>query len=237
MLFTPADYRAYGDWKGATSVAIDVLRATTVLTTALEAGAAKAIPAAEIDTARALKEKYGDGVLLGGERDCRLIPGFDLANSPREYTAARVSGKTIVLTTSNGTQTMQQAQAADAMILVCLRNIGAAADWLAGRELRRVVIACSGCLGSFALDDAVTAGVLVSELEQRCQLTLDDSAWAAKRLAESYTGHLADALLASISGRRLVERDLADDIGFCAKTNQVNAVPLWQGAYLVRAGN
>src|SRR5262245_39532454 len=102
---------------GKTAVVIDVLRATTTIVQALATGAKEIVPLQEVDEARRLAEKLGEGAILGGERGGVLIPGFDLGNSPAEYTAAKVAGKTVVFTTTNGTRALQRCKMAERVLI------------------------------------------------------------------------------------------------------------------------
>ena len=117
------NFAAAEDFVGGTVVVIDVLRATTTIVFALEAGATEVIPCLEVGDARAMAEKFPPGTaVLGGERNGLPIEGFDLGNSPSEYTPETVGGKTVIFTTTNGTRAMLRCQKAAQVSLGGLRQ-------------------------------------------------------------------------------------------------------------------
>jgi 2-phosphosulfolactate phosphatase len=150
--------------RGSAALILDVLRATTTLTTAFANGAARVIPAATLEEARARKREHPDA-LMCGERDGRIVPGFDLGNSPEEYGRERVAGRTLVFASTNGSVAMQRAAGARRRILAAFVNASAALDAVRGEE--RVAIVCSGKLGSLSLEDTACAGWLAARLAER----------------------------------------------------------------------
>ena len=132
---------------GATALVIDVLRASTTIITALANGGAAVVPVAEPETAlrRAAGHPGPGPALTAGERRGEPIPGFDLGNSPLEFSPARVRGATLFLTTSNGTRALLAARPARAVAVAGLVNVGAAAAWAAGQS-GDVVLVCAGIL-------------------------------------------------------------------------------------------
>ncbi len=153
--------RDAGRW-GA--VAIDVLRATTTLTVAFEAGARAVIPLARPEEAIALRDRH-PGVLACGEREGRIVPGFDLGNSPAEYTPDRVAGRTLAFASTNGSRALLAIAGCGRRLLGAFVNASAVLDALAGQ--RRVWLVCAGTRGGFALEDAACAGWLCARLEAR----------------------------------------------------------------------
>ncbi len=150
---------------GGTAVVIDVLRATTTIVYALEAGAKEVIPCREIEEARALAEKFPRrDILLGGERMGRPIADFDLGNSPEEYLSFEVDGRTIIFTTTNGTQAMALARSAKQILLAGFVNVSAVVRKLLGRE--EVHLLCAGTDGEFSEDDLMLAGLIVERLQK-----------------------------------------------------------------------
>ena len=148
---------------GGTAVVIDVLRSGTSIVHALAAGAKEVIPCLEIEDALALAEQFAhDEILLGGEREGEPIEGFDLGNSPEEYSAERVAGKTIILTTTNGTRAMHHAAKADEILIASFANASAVARRLFERE--HVHVLCSGTDGKISQDDVLLAGMLAERL-------------------------------------------------------------------------
>ncbi|WP_031518030.1 2-phosphosulfolactate phosphatase [Desulfofalx alkaliphila] len=146
-----------------TAVVLDILRATTTITTALANGCRGVIAVAEVEEARALAAAKGK-VLLGGERGAVRLPGFHLGNSPLEYTADKVGGKTVVLTTTNGTGTIELAvQRAAHVLMGSLLNVRAVAQELAAFK-GHILLACAGTRGKFSLEDTLAAGWIIKEL-------------------------------------------------------------------------
>jgi 2-phosphosulfolactate phosphatase len=202
-----------------TGIVIDVIRATSTICQALASGYEKVLCTAEVEDARALRERLGAGV-LGGERKNVVIPGFDLGNSPREYLEPRDGP--LILTTTNGTRAVVSAAGRCGRVLVAsLLNLGAVVA-AARRSGEDVLVVCAGVQGELALDDAFVAGRIVEELD--CERT--DAAEAAARLVGTWGG-AEEAFRASKSGRNLLENapDLADDLAFCARESVLDVAP------------
>ncbi|MFM8734453.1 MAG: 2-phosphosulfolactate phosphatase [Pirellulales bacterium] len=148
---------------GGTAVVIDVLRASTTMVTALAHGAARVVPVAGIDEARRMAAALGAGVLLGGERGGVRIPGFDLGNSPLEYSAERVARRTVVLTTTNGTAALHASRDAREIVVGAIVNrtaVAAAVRRLAGRAMP-VHLVCAGTDGAVSAEDVLAAGAIL----------------------------------------------------------------------------
>jgi 2-phosphosulfolactate phosphatase len=218
VAWTPADVAALAshDLSRSLCVAIDVLRATSTLTTALANGATAIIPAAELDEARAIHAAY-PGALLCGERHGLPPEGFDLGNSPREFTQDRVASRTIVHTTTNGTRAVRACAKAAETLLGCFLNISAVADRIRARAnaIDALVLACAGTFEDFSMEDALFAGALVEHLGWHHPV---QSLWAAR------TGGLDAVLGRTRNGRRLKELGLQEDIAFCAQTDSTRAL-------------
>lgn len=148
----------------ACAVAVDVLRATTTLAHARANGAARVVPFAA--TAEALTARDATpGMLACGERDGRIVPGFDLGNSPAEYTRERVAGRTLAFASTNGSRALLAASRCRRRLLACFANLTATLDALAHEP--EIVIVCAGKLGAFAIEDAALAGTLATALAAR----------------------------------------------------------------------
>jgi len=149
---------------GGTAVVIDVLRASTTIVHALEAGAREVIACAEVEDARTTAAGLPAGeALLGGEREGRPIQGFDLGNSPGEYTPYSVGGRTVVFTSTNGTRAMARCCRADRVLVGAFVNATAVCGQLAGRE--QIHLVCAGTNGQMGEDDILLAGLLVERLQ------------------------------------------------------------------------
>jgi 2-phosphosulfolactate phosphatase len=193
------------------AVVVDVLRATSTIAQALASGYRRVYCCREVDDARALRERLGEG-LVGGERSAVQIEGFDLGASPREVLEPR--GQTLIYSTTNGTRAVLAAAAACGEVLLgSLLNLNA----VAGAVREDCVIVCAGFQGRFALDDAYCAGRIVELLGAE---DVTDAAKASLVLARAFPSAL-DGLLARTYG----PPGLEEDIRFCAQENTVDVVP------------
>lgn len=225
--FTPLGLSA-GDVNGRGVIVIDALRATTTVITALAHGAKAVIPTASSEEAiRVAANLEKNGVLLAGERKSLKIEGFDLGNSPRDMVPTAVAGKTIVLSTTNGTPALIAAQGGDPVLLGAPVNCGAVAE--RGRailiERGELIVLCSGRERQFALEDAYTAGRIVKLVRKGLkQVVLNDAALAALAFTGLYPTW-AEAFGKSAAAHQLAEADLAADVTFATKADRFTIVP------------
>jgi 2-phosphosulfolactate phosphatase len=210
---------------GSVAVVIDVLRATTTMIHALAAGCSAVWPVEEVEEARQIAGGMRAGrVLLGGERDGVPPPGFDLGNSPGEYTCARCKGTTLVLTTTNGTRALLRAAAAARTLIAAFVNYSAICEQIAA-DARPLDIVCAGYHGDVALDDALLAGALVEYLSEHQAVTLNDAARLAWDCFENHGRVLDGALEISAGGVHLRSLGYDDDIRAAARVDQFAVVP------------
>lgn len=210
---------------GSIVVAVDVLRATTTIVHALAAGARDVTAAETVDEARELASKHPPGeALLAGERGGLRIDGFDLGNSPAEFTPARCEGKSIVLTTTNGTRAVRHARRAKRILVGAFVNFSAVCFELAEAE-DDVHILCAGTDGSVALEDALMAGALAGSLADRGEFAFDDAARIAWDAFEGHGSVLASAFELSAGGRNLAAVGLAADLRWAARIDRFGVVP------------
>jgi 2-phosphosulfolactate phosphatase len=159
-----------GSLRGGVAVVVDVLRATTVMIEALAAGCAAVIPCGEIDAAKKVAAGLPAGsALLAGERGGLPIPGFDLGNSPEEFTRDVCQGKTLVMTTTNGTRAILASLEADRVYVASFANLRATSDEISAQFLKKdhrrsVHIVCAGTEGHISLEDSLLAGALTSQI-------------------------------------------------------------------------
>jgi 2-phosphosulfolactate phosphatase len=209
VAFTPAE--AVG---APVAVVVDVLRATSTIAQALASGYRRVLCCAEVEEARELRERIGEGV-LAGERRAQAIPGFDLGNSPAEFEEPR--GETVILTTTNGTRAIVAAAAAAETVLVgSLLNLAAVAE-AARRDGASVEVVCAGVDGRFTLDDAYCAGRFAALLAGE----RSDAAEAAVRLAGSFATP-EEGLRAAENPR---QEALGEDVAWCARESVLTVVP------------
>jgi 2-phosphosulfolactate phosphatase len=207
----------HGAMAGGIAVAIDVLRATTTMLTALAAGAKAIIPCGSIDDTKAMA---GEGVLLAGERGGRAIPGFDLGNSPAEFTATVCKNKTIVTTTTNGTAAILACRPAELVTIGAFVNFSAVCEQL-DADARPVHIVCAGTNGEPTLDDTLFAGAVVDHLSATSDVQLNDSARLAWDSFENHGQILMAALEISAGGEALIKVGLGDDLKLAAAVDKL----------------
>jgi 2-phosphosulfolactate phosphatase len=210
---------------GSIVVVVDVLRATTTVVHALAAGAREVAAAETVEEARALASRLPPGeALLAGERGGLRIEGFDLGNSPAEFTPARCEGKSIVLTTTNGTRAVRHARRARRVLLGAFVNFSAVCFELAEAD-GDVHVLCAGTDGAVALEDALFAGALAATLADRGGFVLDDAARIAWDAFEGHGSVLASAFELSAGGRNLAAVGLASDLFCAARIDRFGLVP------------
>jgi len=211
---------------GHVALVVDVFRATSMVVAAFNAGCARVIPVADAAAARAKAASMApEPVLLAGERGGDPIPGFDLGNSPLDCTPERVGGRTLVLTTTNGTNAMLKAAEAEAAAVAALTNVGAAARWAAARG-RDVTVLCAGEQGRLSLEDSVCGGILVARLlEADPAAHLSDAAQAARCLGLAYRSDPDRLKRDAAWARQLHRQGRAADLDACVRIDAVTLVP------------
>lgn len=219
---------------GSTVVVIDVLRATTTLVQALASGAREVVPCLEIDEARAGKAKLAEQALLGGERGGVKIEGFDLGNSPGEYTPEVVAGRTILFTTTNGTKAMQRCRAAQRVLIGAFVNFSAICHALSTAPC--IDLVCAGTDNQITREDVLFAGAVADDLvehaggDKSTKYLLNDQAyialdaWRAAR-QNLRSQPLIECLRSSRGGRNLLELGHDDDIHLAADLDRFTLLP------------
>jgi 2-phosphosulfolactate phosphatase len=224
------------DLAGSTVVVIDMLRATSSICYALANGAKAVVPLLEIDETLQLGEQLGrEFVVLGGERRGKIIEGFDVGNSPSEYTPERVTGKLVLFTTTNGTRALAHAHDAERVLVGAAVNRERIVHEVANAQ--RIDILCAGTDGEVTGEDILVAGSMVDQLlEQKSEWQLNASAieaqknWqaVASRAKESdreLSGELALALRDTAGGKNLLEIGHGFDLVSCAKLDSLDVLP------------
>ena len=217
---------------GKSVVVVDALRATTTVTVGLENGAAAFIPVATIEEAREWVAANPD-YLLAGERRAMPLEGFHLGNSPRDYRPDKVRGKTIVMTTTNGTQALVAAGGGAEVFIGSFLNLGALCERLIEAE-RDTLIACSGEKDLFCLEDTVCGGAIVERLEKTgIPLIKTDAASSAKILYEQCEGNVYGMLCTCEWGVYLEGLGLGKDVRFCAQVDSSKLVPVYRDGRII----
>jgi 2-phosphosulfolactate phosphatase (EC 3.1.3.71) len=211
--------------KGKVVVVIDTLRATSVITTALVNGAKEVIPVADIEDAINISGHLErDMILLGGERNAVKIEGFDLSNSPLEYSEDVVKGKTIIITTTNGTRALKKASSSDDVVVGCLLNVTSVADYIY-KENKDVVIICAGTEGKFSIDDIITAGAILDRLEKLSPYESDDLSKASYFLYKSFQDNILNIMKYGYHLNRIEKLGFHEDVEFCTTIDKFSVVP------------
>ncbi len=214
-----------GRLTGGLAVVIDVLRSTTTMIHALAAGCTAVRPCLEVDEARELAGTMRAGrVLLGGERGGSPLPGFDLGNSPAEYTAKVCCGSTLVLTTTNGMRACLRATEAERILIAGFVNYSAVCEQLR-QDDRSIHMICAGTDGEISLEDTLLAGAMIDFLCEVSEVSLNDSARLAWDCFENHGQVLLGALQIGKGGRHLLRLGLGEDIQAAAQVDQFNLVP------------
>ena len=233
-ILTPAELPALAsrDLRATACVVFDILRATSTFVTALQNGAKGIIPVSEISEAVAIRKQQPD-VLLAGERDGVKIHAaqsggidFDFGNSPREFRAEKVRGKTIVSTTTNGTRALHACAGAKMILASSFLNLSVTAKFLTKSHPGEILLVCAGTGERVALEDVLAAGALTELLADE----LSDSAEVARQTFLRSKADLSAAIADSKNGRRLLSISaLRADVAFCSQRDVFNLVALMDG--------
>jgi 2-phosphosulfolactate phosphatase len=218
--------------KNKTVVVIDVLRATSVMITALKNGAKQIIPCLTVEEAFERSRKLSkDSFLLCGERDARKIKGFDHGNSPLEFTPEKVKGRTIFLTTTNGTKALRSCADAEKVIIGSFLNLDTVIKKLSGLE--KVVLICSGTNGRFSMDDGMCAAAIIDRLSKQTKILIDDLGEVLLKTWQSEKGNLSRLLTSCFHLNYLKNNGYTDDVDFCLQLNKYDTVPEFRDNFSV----
>ena len=219
------------------AIVIDVLRATSVMVTALNAGAKSVTTCGTIKEARSLADRQQSEVVLCGERNCQKITGFDLGNSPNEYQEASVLGKHVILTTTNGTAAIEAMNEVSSLIIASFLNLSIVVERMATAD--SVCIVCAGTNGFVTAEDVLLAGALVWEMERlKGDTQLDDASmlasafWCNRLSISPQQTHFPDPLTLSrcfeqtLGGRNLLRLGFGKDLDTCSHINSQPVIPV-----------
>ncbi|QEM07550.1 2-phosphosulfolactate phosphatase [Mucilaginibacter rubeus] len=212
-------------------VVIDIFRATSSICYGIENGAEAIIPVSQVEECAAYREK-GLDYLLAAERDGSVVDGFDFGNSPFSYTKEKVAGKTIVLTTTNGTHALHLSRSAKKIVIGSFLNLTALSNWL-NTQNENVLLVCAGWKNNFNLEDTLFAGAVIEQLEDKGFL-LDDAALAANDLFQVGKNDINGYLKKTSHGERLKKLGIEKDIEFCLQVDLTTAIPVLEGEKLVK---
>ncbi len=218
---------------GKTVVVIDVLRATSVILTALKNGAKEVIPVSTIEFAMKVSgNAFGGHTILGGERNTKKIEGFTLGNSPLEYTPENVDGKSIILFTTNGSKAIVKTKFAEKTLIGSFFNLQALAEYLVSLN-EDVEILCSGASGMFCLEDTVCAGKLIRKIQKLNEnIELTDASKASIELNGVFGKNIEEMLRNAEHGKKLIENGFEEDISFISQIDIWDIIPRFESSVI-----
>lgn len=210
-----------------TVAVIDVFRATSVIIEALKNGARGVVPVVTIEQAVEMKSKFSSKeIMLGGERNTRLIEGFDKDNSPLAYKREDVAGKTIIFTTTNGTRAINNSRHASSIYIAAFINMKAVCDKMASLG-HDIVLVCSGREDNYTAEDGLCAGAMTQYLVDSYEYSTTDIAQVMQQMYCAASGNLTRALSTTQHYQDISARGYTDDINFCLQHNIYNIAPYY----------
>jgi len=212
-------------------VIVDIFRATSSICYGIENGAEAIIPVSEVEECAAYRE-LGTGYLLAAERDGKVVEGFDFGNSPFSYTEEKVAGKTVVLTTTNGTHALHLSRNAKSIVTGSFLNLTSLCNWLKTQDTN-ILLVCAGWKNNFNLEDTLFAGAVVEQLKT-VNFKLDDAAIAANDLFQIGKHDITQYLKKTSHSERLKKLGIEKDIEFCLQVDLTSAIPILKDEKLVR---
>src|SRR3954464_3173605 len=228
------------DVQGRVVAMIDVLRASSTIAVALANGARAIIPLeSSEDVVTRSKQFERASVLLAGERRMLKMDGFDLGNSPVEHTREAVEGKTVLLSTTNGTKALLAVQGARDVVVASYVNLSAVSAMLrtALRGGADITIICAGQDRQFALEDAACAGRFVQNVKRRLSAVgLNDPALPAALLDRKYGDNLMRLFETAAHGRALAAAGFEADLAACAAVDSFPVIPIYQDRQITKLG-
>lgn len=229
VCFSPYLFELYKD-EFDIIVVIDVLRATSAICTAFHYGVETLIPVSTIEEAREYQKK---GFLVGAERGGAIVEGFDFGNSPFYYMRPELKGETVVLSTTNGTKSINIAKEAGQVVIGALSNLDALKVWLE-KQNKNILCLCSGWQNKFNLEDTICAGAILDHLLATGNFrSEEDASIASKYLFLSAKDNILGYLKASSHRRRLKNLNLNEDIKYCLTPNTAPVIPILKDGKLV----
>lgn len=216
------DYVTTEAVKNTTVIVVDVLRATSVIITALNNGAKSVVPVTSVEEALSTKKKL-ESVVLGGERRAQKIEGFDLSNSPLEYKSEVIHDRNVVITTTNGTKAISKSSAANKIYIGALINAKAVSSKAVKNE-KDIIIVNAGTNGVFSMDDFITGGAIIDEILSEQDYELTDIAKTALVIYRSHKD-IKSYVKGAAHYKILVDLGLEEDIDYCLQKDLFNIVP------------
>lgn len=207
-------------------VIIDVFRATSTIATALYNGATRVIPVEDVDSCKQLGSEI-EGAITAGERDGKVIEGLQYGNSPAEYSRDFIAGKTLVLTTTNGTKLLHRAvnNGAAEVITGSFPNLGAVCDHLFSQN-KNVILGCSAWKDRVNLEDTLFAGAVIQNIKKHFTIHCDSSLMA-EQMYQQHQNDLYEFIQHTTHWHRLAAYGLQKDLQYCISINVANILPVY----------
>lgn len=229
--FLPGQFPLYRADMGIV-VVIDILRATSAMVAAFEHGVKEIIPVSTIEEAQQYIGR--NGYIAAAERNGEVVDGFAVGNSPLAFKAMDLHGKTIVMTTTNGTRAINLARDARKLVIGSFLNLTALTDWLL-QQNDNILLLCSGWKDKFSLEDSVFAGAVMDRLLESGKFGVEeDSSIASKYLYMAARDNVMSILKSAPRRKRLKELNLLDDVKYCLTPDQASAIPYLHDGKLVK---
>ena len=212
-------------------VVIDVFRATSTIATALFNGASRVIPVDSVD--QCIRIGNDTGGITAGERDGKVIEGLSYGNSPAEYPRSFIDGKTLVLTTTNGTKLLHKALQSGAAEVVTgsFPNLSAVCDYLIAQN-KPVILGCSAWKDKFNIEDTLFAGAVIDSVKEHFTIHCDSSLMA-EELYHLHQGDMYQFIRKTTHWHRLASYGLEKDLEYCVTENIANVLPIYRNGDLV----
>ena len=205
---------------------IDVLRASSTICVALQHGAKAVIP---VETVEECKTYTGNDQILAAERKGKKVEGFQHGNSPFEYMDGVLDGKTLVLTTTNGTKAIRASEAASQIVVGCFLNLKVLCDWI-NEQKEDVLMLCAGWQNRLSLEDTLFAGAVVQQVGLNYN---SDAAIAAEAMFKQVSGDLMGAMRNASHFKRLADQGIDKEIEYCLTPDQVPLIPILSEGRLI----
>jgi 2-phosphosulfolactate phosphatase len=239
VFFTPTQVKP-SDTVGRLVAIVDVLRASTTVATALGNGAKTVIPVEGADEVIVRAREFARSqILLAGEQKMHPITGFDLGNSPQTFTRKAVEGKTILISTTNGTRALLGVQGARDIVIASYVNFTAVLAMMkvAASSNTDIAIVCAGDEGSFTLEDAACAGRYVRAIPKRADsVVVNDAAAASMLIERKYGDNIEKVFKESSHGQALESAGFGDDLAAAAEVDSYAVVPIYQDRQITKLG-
>lgn len=212
-------------------VVIDVFRATSTIATALYNGASRVIPVDTVD--KCIQIGKNTGGITAGERDGKIIPGLAHGNSPAEYPREFIEGKTLVLTTTNGTKLLHMAlqNGAAEVITGSFPNLSAVCKHLIAQN-KNVILGCSAWKDKFNLEDTLFAGAVIEKVKAHFTIHCDSSLMA-ENMYQLHQHDLKGFIRNTTHWHRLAQYGLEKDLEYCVTPDLANILPFYKNGDLI----